>query len=135
MTDSISAERRSWNMSRIRAKDTAPELAVRSLVFSMGFRFRLHRRDLPGVPDLVFPGRKKIIFVHGCFWHGHDCQAGRRRPQSNAAYWLPKIERNQTRDQEHLERLAEQGWKSLVIWECEIGVLDLREKIMGFLTA
>ena len=105
-------------MSRIRGKDTKPELAVRRLAHVMGYRFRLHRRTLPGSPDLVFPGRRKVIFVHGCFWHGHDCK-GAHVPQTRAVYWAAKIERNRARDESTLEALCELGWDVLVIWECE----------------
>jgi DNA mismatch endonuclease (patch repair protein) len=133
MTDSLTPERRSWNMGRIRAKDTRPEVFVRQLAHALGFRFRLHRKDLPGTPDLVFPGRRKVIFVHGCFWHGHSCREGLRRPRSNQDYWLPKITRNQARDLEHLNKLIELGWESLVIWECEISDPALPERIQLFL--
>lgn len=111
---------RSDNMRRIRSKDTAPEMAVRRLTHGLGYRYRLHRKDVPGKPDLVFPARRKVIFIHGCFWHQHPgCREG-RPPKSNTAYWLPKLERNQQRDKAALESLATLGWDALVIWECEI---------------
>jgi DNA mismatch endonuclease, patch repair protein len=110
---------RSENMRAIRGKDTLPELAVRSLVHRLGYRFRLHRKDLPGKPDLAFPVRRKVIFVHGCFWHSHSCKTG-LIPQSNRDFWLPKLQRNQVRDKENLEALALQGWDALVIWQCEL---------------
>jgi DNA mismatch endonuclease (patch repair protein) len=110
---------RSENMRRIRSKDMLPELAVRSMVHRMGYRFRLHRKDLPGKPDLVFVARRKVIFVHGCFWHAHDCKTA-HRPKSNADYWGPKLKRNQARDERNLVALVAQGWKPLVIWECEL---------------
>jgi len=121
MTDNISKARRSRNMAAIRSKDMKPEMFVRSLVHSLGYRFRLHRRDLPGSPDVVFPSRKKIIFVHGCFWHGHDdsaCLDG-RAPRSNQSYWLPKLTRNKERDFKSIAALEAAGWQVLVIWECE----------------
>ena len=109
---------RSENMRRIRSKGMLPELAVRSMVHRMGFRFRLHRKDLPGKPDLVFASRRKVIFVHGCFWHAHDCNIA-HKPKSNAGYWGPKLTRNQMRDTKNIEALTAAGWKTLVIWECE----------------
>jgi DNA mismatch endonuclease (patch repair protein) len=108
-------------MRAIRSKDTAPEFAVRRLAHRLGYRFRLHRPDLPGKPDLVFGTRRKIIFVHGCFWHGHNapnCNNG-MKPKSNRDYWLPKLARNSERDAEHGAALAADGWKVLIVWECE----------------
>jgi DNA mismatch endonuclease (patch repair protein) len=110
---------RSENMRAIRGKDTKPEMAVRSLVHGLGYRFRLHRADLPGKPDLAFPARRKVIFVHGCFWHSHACKSG-LIPNSNREFWLPKLRRNKERDARNLDALAQQGWKVLVIWECEL---------------
>ncbi|MFN0122600.1 MAG: very short patch repair endonuclease [Blastocatellia bacterium] len=119
--DKLTADRRSENMRRIRARDTSPELAVRELCRELGFTgYRIHRRDLPGKPDLAWIGRKMAIFVHGCFWHGHDCREGIRKPKSNQGYWIPKIERNQRRDTENITLLRAEGWKVLVVWECEI---------------
>lgn len=109
---------RSANMRAIRSKDMLPELTVRSLAHKLGYRFRLHRKDLPGKPDLVFAARRKVIFVHGCFWHSHNCKAA-HIPKSNLDYWVPKLERNQLRDGKNLEALRADGWQSLVIWECE----------------
>jgi DNA mismatch endonuclease (patch repair protein) len=113
-------EERSRIMRAVRSKDTAPELFVRRLVHRLGYRFRLHRKDLAGKPDLVFPARSKVIFVHGCFWHGHDCARGRREPATNRDYWLPKIARTKARDARHLTDLAAAGWAALVIWECQL---------------
>lgn len=110
---------RSENMRAIHGKDTQPELAVRSLVHRLGYRFRLHWPDLPGRPDLAFPARRKVIFVHGCFWHGHGCKKG-LIPNSNRDFWLPKLRRNKARDRKNLDSLAEQGWEPLVIWQCEL---------------
>jgi DNA mismatch endonuclease (patch repair protein) len=106
-------------MRAIRSRDTNPELEVRRAAHAMGYRYRLHRRDLPGKPDLTFAGRHKLIFVHGCFWHQHaGCREG-RLPRSNLAYWRTKLKRNTARDGEHIAALKSDGWKVLVIWECE----------------
>lgn len=118
---------RSENMRAIRSKGMRPELAVRSLVHKLGYRFRLHRKDLPGKPDLVFVFRRKVIFVHGCFWHSHGCKLS-HTPKSNSAYWGPKLERNRTRDAKNLELLEDAGWNSLTIWECELGAPDIVQK-------
>lgn len=106
-------------MSRVHSKNTKPELFVRSLAHRLGYRHRLHRADLPGKPDLVFPSRKAVVFVHGCFWHGHDCKRGARKPKTNAEYWRAKIGRNVERDDATLTALEAMGWRALVIWECE----------------
>lgn len=119
--DTVSKKKRSWIMSRVRGKNTAPEIAVRSTAHKLGFRFRLHRSDLPGKPDLAFPSRAKAIFVHGCFWHGHRCARGNREPKANGAYWRTKIEKNRERDKRHRRSLRALGWEVLVIWECQIG--------------
>lgn len=117
--DKISKAKRSANMAAIRAKDTRPEMIVRSLAHRLGFRFRLHRHDLPGKPDLVFPSRKKVIFVHGCFWHQHTgCREG-RVPSSRPEYWVPKLKRNVVRDSSNADHLRGAGWKILTIWECQ----------------
>lgn len=118
--DTLSPEERSKRMSLVRAKDTQPELLVRQLVHGLGFRYRLHRADLPGKPDLVFGPRKKIIFVHGCFWHGHEgCSKG-RLPKSRLEYWGPKLEENKQRDRLNLDDLRKMGWAVLVLWQCEL---------------
>src|SRR6185436_14331986 len=115
--DKLDQARRSENMRRIRSKDMKPELVVRRLVHELGFRFRLHRRDLPGSPDLVLPRHRKIVLVHGCFWHQHpECREG-RIPGSRREYWEPKLARNVARDAANLSALQEAGWKTLVIWE------------------
>lgn len=108
-------------MKRVGRKDTAPELAVRRYLHAQGLRFRLHARDLPGTPDLVLPRRRTVIFVHGCFWHGHSCAHGRVRARSNAAYWEAKIRDNQSRDMRKTEVLRGLGWFVETIWECECG--------------
>lgn len=110
---------RSDNMRAIPNKNTAPEMAVRSLVHRLGYRFRLHRSDLPGKPDLVFPGRRKVIFVHGCFWHFHNCKNG-LIPNTNQDFWLTKLQGNKLRDRKNIRALSKQGWKALVIWQCEL---------------
>ena len=119
MTDIINKEQRSWNMSRIRAKDTKPELAVRSLLHRMGYRFRLHRRDLPGRPDIVLPKYRTVIFVHGCFWHQHSGCRFSNVPKSRQDYWTEKLEGNVRRDRRHQRSLRKQGWKVFIVWECQ----------------
>ncbi len=127
-------EELSAHMRRIRKTDTKPELAVRRLAHGMGYRYRLHRRDLPGTPDLVFSSRRKVIFVHGCFWHQHDCRLGQKQPSTNRDYWLPKLARNVERDAENQTRLAQLGWEALIVWECEIkNTSVLRDRIRAFL--
>jgi DNA mismatch endonuclease (patch repair protein) len=129
-------EVRRRTMQAVKSKDTAPELLVRSLAHHMGYRFRLHRKDLPGKPDLVFPGRRKAIFVHGCFWHGHDCARGARVPKSNRDYWTRKIARNQERDRAACAALARSGWASLIVWECDLGKeRALKAQVRKFLNA
>jgi DNA mismatch endonuclease (patch repair protein) len=113
-------------MRRIRSKDTRPEMTVRKLVWRMGWRYRLHRHDLPGRPDLVFSSRHRVIFVHGCFWHSHLCHRT-HVPRSNQSYWIPKLERNRERDRSNLRKLRTEGWSVLVIWECEVTDLKLVE--------
>jgi DNA mismatch endonuclease (patch repair protein) len=114
----------SARMRRIRKTDTKPEMVVRQLAHRMGFRYRLHRRDLPGTPDLVFPSLRKVIFVHGCFWHQHDCRLGAKQPSANPGYWLPKLARNVERDYQARTKLAKEGWDVLVIWECQTRAPD-----------
>lgn len=116
-------------MSRIRSKDTKPEVAVRKLLHSMGFRFRLHRRDLPGCPDIVLPKYKKIIFVQGCFWHGHNCRLA-SKPKSNSTYWSNKILMNQTRDARNINSLRTAGWDVLELWECDVRRWEEIEKVL-----
>ncbi|MEJ5202816.1 MAG: very short patch repair endonuclease [Anaerolineales bacterium] len=133
-TDNLSVEDRSRTMRSVRSQDTGPERIVRRVIHSLGFRYRLNRKDLPGKPDIVFVSRKKVIFVHGCFWHGHSCKAGAKRPKTNIDYWITKLERNKQRDLLNYQKLAEMGWQYLVIWECEIKDLNsLQEKIVAFL--
>ncbi len=123
-------------MSRIRSKDTAPEIAVRRLIHAAGYRYRLHVDELPGKPDLVFPARRAVIFVHGCFWHLHPrCTEG-RIPSSNRDYWGPKLARNAQRDKSNAKALKKDGWRVMTIWECQIGKdRHLLEKIASFLSS
>jgi DNA mismatch endonuclease (patch repair protein) len=123
--DRISVERRSWNMSRISAKNTKPEMAVRSLLHRLGFRFRLHVRGLPGCPDIVLPRLKSVVFVHGCFWHRHDKCLLAYSPKTRRAFWKKKFDDNVLRDRQHLRDLKELGWRVLVIWECQIRDLNV----------
>ncbi len=134
--DSISKSERSQVMARVRAKDSRPELTVRKLVFSLGYRYRLHARDLPGCPDLVFRPRRKVIFVHGCFWHRHrDCGLA-RMPKSRPEFWGPKLEGNRERDDRNRKALAREGWKVLTIWECELRNAEgLKRVVRRFLDA
>lgn len=134
--DKLTPEERSRNMSHIRSKDSAAEMAVRRLVHGMGYRYRMHVRSLPGAPDLVFSKRRRVIFVHGCFWHQHraeDCRIA-RVPRSRQDYWLPKLARNVERDEAAQQQLAALGWSTLIVWECEIrDVPTLSAKLREFL--
>ena len=122
-------------MQAVRSIDTRPELLVRSIAHRLGYRFRLHRKDLPGTPDLVFVGKRKIVFVHGCFWHGHDCPRGARVPRTNRAYWVKKIRRNRQRHITAESELRLLGWRVLVLWECGLkepaSVRDALAKFLG----
>jgi len=120
VADRISKQRRSWNMSRIRGANTKPELAVRSLLHRMGFRFRVHVRTLPGCPDIVLPRWKSVVLVHGCFWHRHRGCHLAYTPKSRKTFWLRKFEGNVCRDRKTLTKLKRLGWKALVVWECEL---------------
>jgi DNA mismatch endonuclease (patch repair protein) len=129
-----SPEVRRRTMQAVKSKNTAPELLVRSLAHRMGYRFRLHGKNLPGKPDLVFPGRRKAIFVHGCFWHGHHCARGARVPKSNRDYWTKKIARNKERDRAACAALAHSGWTYLILWECGLrNEKGLKARIRKFL--
>lgn len=132
--DIVSPERRSEIMRKVRSKNTSAEWVVRHLVHSLGYRYRLHRRDLPGKPDLVFAGRKKVMYVHGCFWHAHEGCKRARVPEANRDYWRAKIERNAQRDAAHMAALTGAGWQVMVIWECELrDVVELEARIREFL--
>jgi DNA mismatch endonuclease (patch repair protein) len=131
--DNRTPEQRTATMRNVRGKNTSPELFVRKLIHRLGYRFRLHRKDLPGKPDLVFPSRKKAIFVHGCFWHAHGCRIG-KPPKSRLDYWVPKLERNKERDGKNIEDMERLGWDTLTIWQCEIKFgEDIGSKIVSFL--
>lgn len=121
-------------MKAIKSRNTKPELMLRALLRRLGFPgYRLHRKDLPGKPDVAYIGRKKAIFVHGCFWHGHPCKNGYHLPQTNPGYWGPKIERNMTRDKEHIAKLEALGWSVLIVWECELNKVDIKIIVKNFM--
>ncbi|MEW5983981.1 MAG: very short patch repair endonuclease [Acidobacteriota bacterium] len=122
--DTLSRQERSVRMSLIRSGDTKPERLLRSALHRAGFRFRLHDRALPGTPDIVFPKLRRVVFVHGCFWHSHRCQGPSRRPKTNPRYWLPKLEANKRRDARNMRRIRSLGWRALTIWECELRAVD-----------
>ena len=129
MTDHLTTKKRSWNMSRIRSKDTKPEMTVRSLLHMMGYRFRLYRRGLPGKPDIVLPRYKTVIFVHGCFWHRHKGCKRCTTPSSNRRYWLRKFERTQANDKTHRAELKKAGWRVFIVWECQTRKQDKLKKM------
>lgn len=134
--DVLTPEQRRLNMSQIRGKNTKPELYVRSLLWARGFRYQLHRRDLPGTPDIVFPRKKKVVFVHGCFWHKHDCKYF-KWPETNVDFWQEKILTTVRRDEQALSALASLGWQCLIVWECEAkgaGIKQLEMKLLEFLS-
>lgn len=134
MIDVLTSEQRKLNMSRIRGKDTRPEMIVRSLIFKMGFRYRLHDVTLPGKPDLVFKRARKIIFVNGCFWHMHDCKYGNVIPKTNAEFWKKKRLGNVARDTLNIAQLESDGWKVLIVWECWTrNIEQLKNEILNFL--
>lgn len=129
MSDVFTPEKRSAVMRRVKGRDTAPELKVRKALTALGARYRLNRRDLPGSPDIVMAGRRLAIFVHGCFWHGHDCPRGSRVPKTNRDYWTAKVARNVARDARAAAELAAAGWRVETIWECDLkdaGALQAR---------
>ncbi|MGO9672657.1 MAG: very short patch repair endonuclease [Methylocella sp.] len=133
-SDPDATARRSAIMRAVKSRDTKPEMTVRSLAHRLGFRFRLHRKSLPGRPDLVFVARRKAIFVNGCFWHGHDCKRGARAPKENASYWRAKIAANRSRDARVRAELAAAGWETMTVWECETkDAEDLRARLVAFL--
>jgi DNA mismatch endonuclease (patch repair protein) len=131
MTDVLTPEQRKLNMSRIRNKGTRPEIFVRSLVYQMGYRYKLNVRSLPGKPDLVLSKHRKIIFVHGCFWHMHKCKYGKVKPQTHAQFWQNKRAGNVRRDRQNLSLLRKDGWKILVVWECWTRKPELLEQCIS----
>lgn len=134
--DTLSPQDRSHIMSLVRSKDTKPELVARRLIHRMGYRFRLHRSDLPGTPDLVFPSRNAVIFVNGCFWHRHNCSKGKRLPKTRNTWWRRKLEGNKKRDRSQHRQLRRLGWRVMVIWECQImdkKLPALEKRIVRFL--
>jgi DNA mismatch endonuclease (patch repair protein) len=134
--DNISAGERSKIMAKVRSKDSRPEMLVRRLIFAQGYRYRLHARDLPGCPDIVFSGRGKVIFVHGCFWHRHQGCALARMPKSRIDFWGPKLEANKQRDTRNKRQLTREGWKVLTIWECQLkDIVWLQTRMRRFLDA
>jgi DNA mismatch endonuclease (patch repair protein) len=134
MADHLTSKKRSWNMSLIRSKDTAPEIIVRKLLHSLGCRFRLHKKGLPGKPDIVLKKCKAVIFVHGCFWHQHRKCKRSNMPKNNRFYWKPKLNRNIKRDIQHKIDLRKLGWKTIIIWECETKTIEkLRKKLIKVL--
>ena len=135
MADTRTPEQRRRIMQSVGTKDTSPELAVRRLLHALGYRFRLHRRDLPGKPDIVLPGRRKAVMVHGCYWHGHDCPKG-RLPKSRENYWGPKIAANRARDVDKEEALRRLGWDVFTVWQCEVNdFAGLAKRLTAFLGA
>ena len=134
-TDVFSPEKRSAVMRRVKGRDTEPEMVVRRALRALGAGYRLGGAGLPGRPDVVMKGRRAVIFVHGCFWHGHDCARGARQPKANADYWLAKIGRNRERDRTSEEALAAEGWRVLTLWECELKDAEaLTARLRSFLT-
>ncbi|WP_087086438.1 very short patch repair endonuclease [Caballeronia catudaia] len=132
--DTVDQATRSRIMARVRSKNSSPEMVVRRLVHSAGYRFRLHRRDLPGTPDLVFPGRNKVIFVHGCFWHRHEGCALARIPKTRVDFWTAKLDANRERDERSISALRALGWEVLVLWECElVDGTSLLRRLVAFL--
>ncbi len=132
--DTLTKEKRSWNMSRIRSKDTVPEMRIRSALHRAGYRFRLHVRELPGKPDIVLPKYKTVIFVHGCFWHRHEGCSGATMPSTNQAFWKEKFRKNVKRDKKEQAALKRLGWKVIVIWECELKEVSFLETLLNEIT-
>ena len=131
--DTLTPAQRSERMSRVRGRDTMPEMIVRRMLHRLGYRYRLHRKDLPGKPDIVFPGRKKVVFVHGCYWHGHGCRIG-KPSKSNVEFWTAKIDTNRARDSRNEAELRARGWDVLVVWQCELqDTVALEATLVSFL--
>ena len=132
MTDTVSPEIRSWIMSRVKSKGMKPEMKIRRLLHGLGYRYRLHRADLPGRPDLTFPSRRKVVFVNGCFWHGHPGCPRVRIPEGNRDYWVSKLDRNRARDKRNVALLEQSGWGVMTVWECQLR--DLATVTEGLVT-
>lgn len=133
MADFMTKEQRSLHMAKIKSKDTKPEMTLRRFLHARGYRYRVHDNRLPGKPDLVFTRRRKVIFVHGCFWHGHSCPVGSRLPKSNSDFWAEKRSKNVLRDASQVDALHKLGWEVLVVWECEIGNEEVLARTLIFL--
>ncbi|MDH4571115.1 very short patch repair endonuclease [Salinicola acroporae] len=134
MTDTLTPSERSERMSRVRGKDTKPEMRLRRMVHAMGFRYRLHAKYLPGKPDLVFPSRRAVVFMHGCFWHRHEGCKLARMPKSRVSFWREKLEANRQRDRRNQLRLQEMGWRVLIVWECQLSTPeDTARRVRDFL--
>ena len=131
--DRLTPDRRSRLMSRIRSKDTKPEVEVRSTLHRMGYRNVLHKRGLPGTPDLVFPARRKVLFVHGCYWHGHTCKYGKAQSKSNVEFWHKKMDANRRRDRRNARKLRAAGWSVATVWECQVKQGKWLDRIVLFL--
>ena len=134
MTDVFTPEKRSAVMRRVKGRDTAPEMKVRRMLRTAGIGYRLGGCGLPGRPDVVMKGRKLVVFVHGCFWHGHDCARGARQPKTNSDYWLAKIARNRARDARTVQTLAADGWRVIVVWECDLRRPDFAASLIAEVT-
>ena len=131
MTDVFSPEKRSAVMRRVKGRDTSPEIAVRKILRAAGIGYRLGGRGLPGKPDIVMQGRRTVVFVHGCFWHGHDCARGARKPKANADYWTAKLARNVARDRQVVAKLTNDGWRVITVWECDLKAPGVAEKLIA----
>lgn len=134
MTDVFSPEKRSAVMRRVKGRDTSPEIAVRRMLRAAGIGYRLGGQGLPGKPDIVMQGRRTVVFVHGCFWHGHDCARGSRKPKANADYWTAKLARNVARDREVGARLTNEGWRVITVWECDLKAADPAARLVAGVT-
>ena len=134
MSDPLSTDRRSWNMSQIKGKNTKPEVLVRKFLHSHGYRFRIHRKDLPGKPDIVLPKYKTVIFVHGCFWHRHENCKYSSTPKTHTEFWEEKFRRNIERDRQNIANLESLGWRVIIVWECEVKDLSYRETLLDKLS-
>jgi len=130
-TDVYSPEKRSAVMRRVKGRDTTPEIAVRRMLRAAGIGYRLGGRGLPGNPDIVMQGRRTVVFVHGCFWHGHDCARGSRKPKANADYWSAKLARNVARDRQVVAKLTNDGWRVITVWECDLKAPGVAEKLIA----